>query len=45
MLDNIKEQAQKRYLCKFNVACLYSTLGEKEQAFSWLENAYRDRSD
>jgi hypothetical protein len=28
-----------------NVACIYTSLGEKEQAFSWLEKAYRDRSD
>jgi serine/threonine protein kinase/tetratricopeptide (TPR) repeat protein len=45
MLPGIEGQARERYVCGFNVACVYSLLGEKEQAFAWLENAYRNRSD
>lgn len=45
MLAGIEDQARKRYVCGFNVACLYSVLGDKEQAFAWLEKAHRDRSD
>lgn len=45
MIEGIEGQARKRYVCGFNVACLYSVLGDKEQAFAWLERAYRDRSD
>ncbi len=45
MLPGIEGQARKRYVCGFNVACLYSVLGDKEQAFAWLEKAHRDRSD
>jgi eukaryotic-like serine/threonine-protein kinase len=45
MLPGIEGQARLRYVCGFNVACLYSVLGEKEQAFSWLEKAFHDRSD
>jgi serine/threonine protein kinase/TolB-like protein/Flp pilus assembly protein TadD len=45
MLSGIEAQARERYICGFNVACVYATLGEKEQAFTWLEKAYRDRSD
>ena len=45
MLDEVKAQAVKRYVCGFNLACLYSVLGDKEQAFAWLEEAYRQRSD
>jgi TolB-like protein/Tfp pilus assembly protein PilF len=45
MLDGIVEQANKRYICGFNVACVYATLGEKEQAFNWLERGYLARSD
>jgi tetratricopeptide (TPR) repeat protein len=45
MLPAIEGQARERYVCGFNVACLYSVLGDKKQAYAWLEKAYRDRSD
>jgi eukaryotic-like serine/threonine-protein kinase len=45
MLPWIEGAARERYVCGFNVACVYSVLGDKEQAFAWLEKAYRDRSD
>ncbi|HLZ49266.1 MAG TPA: winged helix-turn-helix domain-containing protein [Candidatus Acidoferrum sp.] len=45
MVGGIEAQARERYVCGFNVACLYSVLGEKDQAFAWLEKAYRERSD
>ncbi len=45
MIAGIEGQARQRYVCGFNVACLYSALGEKERAFAWLNKAYRDRSD
>ncbi len=45
MLPGIENQARERYVCGFNVACIYSVLGDKDHAFSWLEKAYRDRSD
>ena len=45
MLGGLEAQVRQRYICGFNVACVYATLGEKEHAFSWLEKAYRDRSD
>lgn len=44
-LPNIEGRARERYVCGFNVACIYSVLGDKEQALAWLEKAYRDRSD
>jgi hypothetical protein len=28
----------------YNVAIIYAGLGEKDQAFAWLERAYKDRS-
>jgi len=45
MLSGILEQASKRYICGFNVACVYATLGDNEQAFAWLDKAYFARSD
>jgi len=45
MVGGIEAQAQERYVCGFNVACLYAALGDKERAFTWLEKAYHDRSD
>ena len=45
MLTTIEAQASRRYICGFNVACVYATLGENEQAFGWLEKAYLARSD
>ncbi len=45
MLPGIEGSARERYVCGFNVACVYSVLGDKDQAFAWLAKAYRDRSD
>jgi serine/threonine protein kinase/Flp pilus assembly protein TadD len=45
MIPGIEGQARERYVCGFNVACIYAVLGDKDQAFAWLEKAYRDRSD
>lgn len=45
LINEVEAQAQKRYVCGFNVACLYSALGEKEQAFAWLDKALLARSD
>jgi TolB-like protein/DNA-binding winged helix-turn-helix (wHTH) protein/Flp pilus assembly protein TadD len=45
MLSAIEAQARQRYICGFNVACVYATLGDNEKAFGWLEKAYLARSD
>ena len=45
MISGIEGQARERYVCGFNVASLYSVLGDKEQAFAWLAKAHGDRSD
>src|SRR5216684_3759956 len=45
MLPGIEGSARERYVCGFNVACVYSVLGDKDEAFAWLAKAYRDRSD
>jgi TolB-like protein/Flp pilus assembly protein TadD len=45
MLTTIEALAGERYICGYNVACVYAALGDKERAFSWLEKAYLARSD
>ncbi len=45
MLRTIEAKARQRYICGFNVACVYAPLGDKEKAFSWLDKAYLARSD
>ena len=45
MLSGLDAQAKQRYVCGFNMACLYLGLGEKAKTYAWLEQAYRDRSD
>lgn len=32
------------YIAPYNVAVIYAGLGEKDQAFTWLNRAYNDRS-
>jgi TolB-like protein/DNA-binding winged helix-turn-helix (wHTH) protein/Flp pilus assembly protein TadD len=44
LLTKIVAQANQNYVCGMNVAGVYSTLGDRDQAMAWLERAYRDRS-
>lgn len=45
LLSKILQQAQRRYICGFNMACVYAALGDKDQAFAWLDKAYLNHSD
>jgi hypothetical protein len=44
MLDELKGLSKERYVPAFSFAVIYLGLGEKDQAFAWLEKAYEDRS-
>jgi len=44
ILSTIIKRAGQRYVCGVNMGAVYSVLGEKDQAFAWLEKGYRDRS-
>jgi serine/threonine protein kinase/tetratricopeptide (TPR) repeat protein len=44
ILDQLKELSRRRYISPHDRAIIYAGLGEKEQAFAWLDNAYADRS-
>ena len=37
LLDELKEQSQRRYVAPYRVALICIGLGEKDQAFEWLE--------
>jgi tetratricopeptide (TPR) repeat protein len=43
-LDQLKQIAQQRYVSGFSFALIYAGLGEKDQAFQWLEKSYQDRA-
>jgi hypothetical protein len=43
-LDELKELSTRRYVPTFVFAILYFGLGEKDQAFKWLEKAHEERS-
>ncbi len=36
--------SKRRYISPYLFAVVYVGLGDKEQAFAWLEKAYQDRS-
>lgn len=43
-IEELKVIAQKRYVSPFYLAVIYVGLGEKDEAFVWLEKAYQDKS-
>ncbi len=42
-LEGSKEVAKRRYFSSYTIAMTYARLGEKDQAFQWLEKSYEDR--
>jgi tetratricopeptide (TPR) repeat protein len=36
--------ARHRYVSAYSVAIIFATLGEKDQAFNWLEKGYQERA-
>jgi tetratricopeptide (TPR) repeat protein len=43
-LADLKERAQQTYVQPIALALIHALLGEKDQAFDWLQRAYEDRS-
>jgi tetratricopeptide (TPR) repeat protein len=43
-LDELREMSKRRYVSPYLIAVVYAGLGDKDQAFAWLEKAYQDRS-
>jgi tetratricopeptide (TPR) repeat protein len=44
-LDGLKAAAERRYISPYSIAVLYLGLGDKEQAFAWLDQAYEERDN
>jgi len=44
-LARLKETAQHKYVPAYQIAAIYAGLGDKDQAFAWLDKAYDERSD
>jgi len=43
LLADLHKLAKRRYVPPFDIAVVYSALGDKDLAFAWLERAYQDR--
>lgn len=41
--DLLKERAKRMYVSPLNIAMIYTGLGEKDQAFQWLQKAFEVR--
>jgi len=43
-LERLEEKSKQVYVDPYDVARIYADLGERDQAFQWLEKAYEDRA-
>ena len=43
VLEELKKLSKWRYVSPYGIALIYAGLGEKDQAFEWLEKAYEER--
>jgi eukaryotic-like serine/threonine-protein kinase len=44
IIDHLKELSVHQYVAPYNFAVIYAGLGNKDEAFVWLNQAYQDRS-
>ena len=44
IIDQLKDTSAHSYVAPYNLAAIYAGLGDKDQAFAWLDRAYADRS-
>ncbi|MBA3257662.1 MAG: protein kinase [Pyrinomonadaceae bacterium] len=44
-LDELKELSKQKYVSPYYAARIYAGLGDRKQAFEWLEKGYQSRSD
>lgn len=44
LLDRLLRQREHEYVSPYDVALVYAGLGDKDEAFNWLQQAYQERS-
>lgn len=44
VIENLKDPSVHEYIAPYNIAVVYAGLGEKDEAFAWLNRAYQERS-
>src|SRR5205807_7754761 len=44
IIEQLKERSKREYIDAEYIAMIYVGLGDKDQAFAWLEKAYQERS-
>ena len=44
-IERLKVTAERRYISPYSIAVIYLGLGDKEQAFAWLNRAYQERDN
>ena len=45
ILAELLQASKKEYVPEFNIACLYTALGRKDEAFEWLDKSYQERAN
>ena len=43
ILNNLIEYSKENFVSSVGIALVFAALGEKDQVFSWLEKAFRER--
>jgi len=43
VINRLLERSKHSYVAPYYIALVYTELGEKDQAFDWLEKAYEER--
>jgi serine/threonine protein kinase len=44
MLDELKRRRDQQYISAVSIALIYAGLGEKDEAFAWLEKGFEERA-
>jgi TolB-like protein/DNA-binding winged helix-turn-helix (wHTH) protein/Tfp pilus assembly protein PilF len=44
LLNSLPVQMKQRYVCPYEIATGYTSLGQKDEAFKWLQRSYEARS-
>lgn len=44
ILDDLVDRSTRTYISPFDIAVIYAGLGDRDEAFAWLEKAYDERT-